>query len=90
VGRRLAFDTEKGRLWVLCARCRSWNLAHLEERWEAVEEAERAFEGAMLGAGTELEVEWREAGALAAISDDLLVPAWVRRRIAEWRSGSGG
>lgn len=53
VGRRLAFDTGKGRLWVLCARCRSWNLAPIEERWEAVEEAERAFEGAALGAGTE-------------------------------------
>ncbi len=53
VGRRLAFDGAKGRLWVLCARCRSWNLAPIEERWEAVEEAERRFERAAQGLATE-------------------------------------
>jgi hypothetical protein len=53
VGRRLAFDPYRGRLWVLCPDCRSWNLAPLEERWEAVEGAERLFERAALGASTE-------------------------------------
>ncbi len=43
VGRRLAFDQEKGRLWVICERCRRWNLSPLEERWEAIEECERHF-----------------------------------------------
>lgn len=43
VGRRLAFDAERGRLWVVCARCDRWNLSPLEERWEAVEQAERLF-----------------------------------------------
>lgn len=43
VGRRLAFDGWKGRLWAICSRCRRWNLAPLEERWEAVEEAEKRF-----------------------------------------------
>jgi hypothetical protein len=43
VGRRLAFDQEKGRLWVICDACRRWNLSPLEERWEAIEECERAF-----------------------------------------------
>ena len=43
VGRRLAFDQEKGRLWVVCERCRRWNLSPLEERWEAIEECERIF-----------------------------------------------
>jgi hypothetical protein len=43
VGRRLAFDAEKGRLWVVCSSCRRWNLTPLEERWEAIEECERHF-----------------------------------------------
>lgn len=53
VGKRLAFDVERGRLWALCPRCRSWNLAPIEERWEAVEEAERRFEHAEEGLATE-------------------------------------
>lgn len=43
VGRRLAFDSEKGRLWVVCDRCRRWNLSPLDERWEAIEECEKVF-----------------------------------------------
>ncbi|NIR46793.1 MAG: hypothetical protein GWN99_20495 [Gemmatimonadetes bacterium] len=43
VGRRLAFDGARGRLWVICERCRRWNLSPLEERWEAIEECERRF-----------------------------------------------
>ena len=30
VGRRLAFDAAKGRLWVVCRKCRRWNLTPLE------------------------------------------------------------
>jgi len=43
VGRRLAFDQEHGRLWVICETCRRWNLSPLDERWEAIEECERQF-----------------------------------------------
>jgi hypothetical protein len=43
VGRSIAFDAEKGRLWAVCARCARWNLAPIEERWEAIEDAERIF-----------------------------------------------
>jgi hypothetical protein len=43
VGRRLAFDAAKGRLWVVCRHCERWNLSPLEERWEAIEEAERLY-----------------------------------------------
>jgi hypothetical protein len=43
VGRRVAFDPARGRLWVVCAGCGRWNLAPIEERWEPVEEAERLF-----------------------------------------------
>jgi hypothetical protein len=53
VGKRLAYDLGRGRLWVLCPRCRAWNLAPIEERWEAVEESERLFEKAEEGLATE-------------------------------------
>lgn len=43
VGRRLAFDSAKGRLWVVCRQCERWNLSPLDERWEAIEEAERIY-----------------------------------------------
>ncbi len=43
VGRRVAFDAAKGRLWVVCRLCERWNLSPLETRWEAIEEAERVY-----------------------------------------------
>jgi hypothetical protein len=52
VGRRLAFDAAKGRLWVVCRRCLRWNLTPLEERWEAIEEAERLFRDTPLRTST--------------------------------------
>ena len=53
VGRRLAFDAAKGRLWVVCRRCERWNLTPLEERWEAVEDCERLFRSTPMRASTE-------------------------------------
>jgi hypothetical protein len=43
VGTRLAFDAAKGLLWVVCRACERWNLTPLEERWEAIHEAERLY-----------------------------------------------
>ena len=43
IGRRLAFGSDKGRLWIVCRRCSRWNLSPLEERWEAIEQCERHF-----------------------------------------------
>lgn len=43
VGRRVAFDPGRGRLWAVCPSCKRWNLAPFEERWEALEELERAY-----------------------------------------------
>ena len=40
-GRRLAYDPALGRLWVVCEGCRRWNLAPIEERWEALYQLER-------------------------------------------------
>jgi hypothetical protein len=53
VGRRLAFDAAKGRLWVVCPRCARWNLSPLEERWEAIEQCERLYRSTRLRASTD-------------------------------------
>ena len=43
VGKRVAFDPRRGRLWAVCPSCRRWNLAPFEERWEALEELEKTY-----------------------------------------------
>ena len=53
VGRKLAFDAAKGRLWVICPACGRWNLTPLEERWEAVEQCERVTRAARPVAATD-------------------------------------
>lgn len=53
LGRRIAFDGAKGRLWVVCRRCERWNLTPLEERFLAIEECERMFRGTRLRVSTE-------------------------------------
>jgi hypothetical protein len=83
VGRRLAFDSAKGRLWVVCRRCAQWNLAPLEERWEAVEDCERAYRAVRTRVST------AEIG-LARLADgmDLVrIGAPLRPEFAAWRFG---
>jgi hypothetical protein len=83
VGRRLAFDPEKGRLWVVCRRCERWNLTPLEERWEAIEACERLFRD------TRLRVSTDQIG-LARLREGLeLVRIGAPRRpeFAAWRYG---
>ncbi|HEX2187884.1 MAG TPA: hypothetical protein VHG51_03250 [Longimicrobiaceae bacterium] len=53
VGRSIAFDAWKGRLWAVCPRCSRWNLAPIEERWEATEAAEKRFRDSRLRAQSE-------------------------------------
>jgi hypothetical protein len=83
VGRRLAFDPAKGRLWVVCRRCERWNLTPLEERWEAVEECERRFRGTTLRVST-------ENVGLARLRDGLelvRIGTPLRPELAAWRYG---
>lgn len=42
LGRRIAYDPERGRLWIVCGGCYRWTLAPLDERAEALYELERA------------------------------------------------
>jgi hypothetical protein len=53
VGRRLAYDSSVGRLWVICPHCHRWNLSPIETRWEAIEDAERAFSATRLRVSTD-------------------------------------
>ena len=41
LGKRLAFDPARGRLWAICRTCKRWSLTPIEERWEALEELEK-------------------------------------------------
>jgi hypothetical protein len=83
VGRRLAFDAAKGRLWVICPRCLRWNLTPLEERWEAVEECERLFRTAKLREQTDQIALAR----LHAGLDLVRVGRPLRPEFAAWRYG---
>src|SRR3954462_9918218 len=83
VGRRLAFDAARGRLWVVCRRCERWNLTPVEERWEAIEECERLFRD------TRLRVSTDNIG-LARIREGLelvRIGAPQRPEMAAWRYG---
>ena len=83
VGRRLAFDSAKGRLWVVCRTCERWNLSPLEERWEAIEECERRFEG------TRMRVSTDNIG-LAKLPEGIelvRIGAALRPEFAAWRYG---
>jgi len=84
VGRRLAFDATRGRLWVICPACDNWNLSPLEQRWEAVEECERAFRA------TPVRVSTDNIG-LATLSprlDLVRVGKPLRPEFAAWRYGT--
>src|SRR5436190_1970772 len=83
VGRRLAYDAAKGRLWVVCRKCERWNLTPLEERWEAIEECERRF------TSTRLRVSTDNIG-LAKLSEGLelvRIGNALRPEVAAWRYG---
>ncbi len=83
VGRRLAFDAAKGRLWVVCRKCERWNLTPLEERWEAIEECERAFRDTKLRVSTDQVglARLREGLELVRIGEP------QRPEMAAWRYG---
>jgi hypothetical protein len=83
VGRRLAYDAAKGRLWVVCRGCERWNLSPLEERWEAIEQAERRYRDTRLRASTSNVglARLRDGTELVRIGSPL------RPEFAAWRYG---
>jgi hypothetical protein len=83
IGRRLAFDADRGRLWVVCRKCERWNLSPVEERWEAVETCERLFRETRIRVSTTNVGLARHAEGLelVRIGDPL------REEFAAWRYG---
>ncbi len=83
IGRRVAFDQQHGRLWVVCRRCERWNLTPFDERWEALEQCERAFRA------TRVRVSGENIG-LARLHDGtelVRVGKPQRPEFAAWRYG---
>jgi hypothetical protein len=83
VGRRLAFDSARGRLWVICRRCRQWNLTPTEERWEAIEECERFYRDTRLRVST----DHIGLARLASGVELVRIGAPQRPEFAAWRYG---
>ena len=83
VGRRLAFDPAKGRLWVVCRNCERWNLTPLEERWEAVETCEKLFRATRIRTSTENIGLARHAEGLELVR----IGEPLRPEFAAWRYG---
>jgi hypothetical protein len=83
VGRRLAYDAARGRLWVVCTACGQWNLSPLDARWEAIEEAERLYRG------TRLRIATDNVGMARVGEDTELVRIGrpLRPELAAWRWG---
>lgn len=83
IGRRIAFDARQGRLWVVCRGCERWNLTPFDERWEAIEQGERAFRD------TRVRVSTDNIG-LARLADGtelVRIGAPQRPEFAAWRYG---
>ncbi|MEO5903933.1 MAG: hypothetical protein ABIQ55_07980 [Gemmatimonadaceae bacterium] len=83
VGRRLAFDGAKGRLWVVCSKCGRWNLTPLEERWEAIEECERHYRDTIKRSST----EQIGLGRIKEGTDLIRIGQPLRPEFAAWRYG---
>lgn len=83
VGKRIAFDSDKGRLWVICRSCGQWNLSPLEERWGAFDECERLFRSTRVRVSTDNIglVELADGMSLIRIGS----PLWPE--FAAWRYG---
>lgn len=82
VGRRLAFDEWRARLWVICPKCARWNLTPLDDRLERIEALARIAGEARLLAHT------AQVALLRWNRYDLVrVGTPPRQELAGWRYG---
>ena len=83
VGKRVAFDQARGRLWAVCPTCLQWNLSPVETRWEAIEEGEKLYRDTRLRVATEHIglAKLRDGTELIRIGEPL------RPEFAAWRYG---
>src|SRR5947199_371974 len=82
IGRRIAFDEWKGRLWVVCPRCSRWNLTPFDDRLERIEAVARAASLGRIAASTEQValIRWERY-------DFVRVGKPPRVELATWRYG---
>jgi len=82
VGRRLAFDEWRGRLWVVCPRCSRWNLTPFDDRLERIEAVARAAQSGRIAASTDQValIRWERY-------DFVRVGKPLRVELATWRYG---
>lgn len=82
VGRRLAFDEWKGRLWVVCPRCSRWNLTPFDDRLERIEALARVASTGRIAASTDQValIRWQQY-------DLVRVGKPPRVELATWRYG---
>jgi hypothetical protein len=82
VGRRLAFDEWRARLWVVCPHCARWNLTPLDDRLERIESLARVARDGRVLASTE------QVALLRWERYDLVrVGRPLRVELAGWRYG---
>ena len=62
LGRSVAYDPNRGRLWQVCRRCRRWCLIPLESRWEPLQELETLFKAARTSASAMDMARFRHRG----------------------------
>jgi hypothetical protein len=82
VGRMVAFDAKRGRLWIVCRWCSHWSLVPMESRWEAVEELERRSASATRLTATD-EISLLQLGSVRSVRVGAALPA----EEAWWRYG---
>lgn len=83
VGRRIAFDQLRGRLWVVCRSCARWNLVPFDERWETIEDCERRFRDTAVRVSTSNVGLARMAEGLELVR----IGRPLRPEFAAWRYG---
>ena len=82
IGRKVAFDVERGRLWVVCPHCGQWCLTPMEDRWETIAECDALFSAA------EARVSTATIGLARAQGVELIrIGPALRDEIANWRYG---
>jgi hypothetical protein len=83
VGRRLAFDSARGRLWVVCLACARWNLVPFDTRLETIDACERLFRLTPRRFSTDnIGLARHRAGV-----DLIRIGPALRREFAAWRYG---
>src|SRR6266446_4947577 len=82
VGRRIAFDEWRGRLWVVCPRCSRWNLTPFDDRLERIEAVARSASQGRIAASTDQValIRWERY-------DFVRVGKPLRVELAPWRYG---